>query len=225
MKKYSLPVFLVLLLSVCPAVLCSRTCKVLAFTESEQAELDNLTSLTPCIDNGTDSAAGRAYSNPPAYDTWYVNRMRRFPSFYYDPYYGYYYPFSDPYMGAYGQPWRYYDDYYDRDGDGHGHHENYENGLPGVFENMRERRQELRENFQDVMRDRHEVMRNQGEKIREGLQDLFSRERNSGMRDNRRDGFGNRFPEREHRGSGSGSGGPDGDGPFRGGMLRGGGRR
>ena len=63
MKNYAVMVLAVLLLPVCSAVLCGRSCTVLALTENELAYLDNLTSY------GTEDTEDKAaYRIPPPYD-------------------------------------------------------------------------------------------------------------------------------------------------------------
>jgi hypothetical protein len=162
MKNYAVTVLSLLLFPVC--------CTVLALTENELAYLDNLTSdgaYDTTVDEG-------AYRSPPSYDDWYLSRLRHFPLFYHDPYYAYYYPYSDPYTAACGYPWRYYDEgdydgWYDRQG-------RSGTDLSVALEKMRQRRQDRWDNFQSFMLDRRQEVRESIEDIRDSLQDLSSRD-------------------------------------------------
>ena len=197
MKKYVITILAVLLLPFCSEVLCGRSFNVLALTGREQAYLDNLTS------DGTQENANSEvdHLNPPADDDWFLSRMRRFAWFYYGPDYPDYYPYADPYTAAYGYPWRYYyDDYLDRDG--YEHHGRSGSDLSQAMANMRRRRQVLRENVQSFMLERRENRCERFEKIRDGLQDMFSRDLNFGRYDNRRNDLDSRLPCREQRGVG-----------------------
>jgi hypothetical protein len=212
LKKYTVIVLSLLLLPACCSVPYTGTGTLQALTDSELAYLDNLTSgsTNSASDNEDTYIPSRAYDDP-----WYLSRLRRFPGFYYDPYYAYYYPYDYPYSGNYGYPWRYYDDDDQHNHDWHTHHGHSGGNLSGTLENKREQRQDRWENFQNFMHDRRENRQERFENIRENIQDMFSRERSYGVRDNRRDDFGRGFSGREHRGIGSGR--HDGGNWFRGG--------
>ncbi|MBN2107831.1 MAG: hypothetical protein JW832_10430 [Deltaproteobacteria bacterium] len=204
MKKFALFFLSMLLLPACCSLQCTGNGKVQALTDSELAYLDNLTS------GSTNNASNNedAYMPSPASDDpWYLNRLRHFPGFYYDPYYSYYYPYAYPYSGIYGYPWRYYDDDDHHDHDWYTLYGRSGGSLADTLENMRDRQQDQRENFQNCMHERRENRQERFENIRDTIHDMFSRCRSLGLRDNRRDDFGSGFPQRENHGPGSGKNG------------------
>ncbi len=109
---------------------------------------------------------------------------------------------ADPYGGAYGYPWRFYDDTTFKSGSDPA--KKYSRWPADLFAAMAKRQEKIREKVQDFQDDRRRSRQNLVEDIRRGLQNVFLRKKAAGFFDNRRQ-QGHAFrPARQGRSFGSG---------------------